>query len=53
LLVLGVGGIPCYVCGVALEEVGNEDLVGVLGVAVGEDVGALEGLVAEAEDVVD
>ena len=35
------------------EEVGHEDLVAVLGVRVGEDVGALECLRGEAEDVVD
>lgn len=39
--------------GVALEEVRHEDLVLVVLVGVGEDVGALEGLRAEAEDVVD
>jgi hypothetical protein len=45
--------IPRNVGGLALEEVGHEDLVRVVGVGVGEDVGALERLVEEAEDVVD
>lgn len=37
-----------------VEEVGHEDAVLVVGVVgVGEDVGALEGLGGEAEDVVD
>lgn len=39
--------------GLAEEEVGHEDLVLVAGVGVGEDVGALERLGREAEDVVD
>ena len=39
--------------GFAEEEVGHEDLVLVRGVGVREDVGALEGLGREAEDVVD
>ena len=37
----------------AEEEVGHEDAVGVFGFGVGEDVGALDGLRGEAEDVVD
>lgn len=37
----------------ALEEVGDEDTVGSLFVAVCENIGALEGLWEEAEDVVD
>ncbi len=39
--------------GLAVEEVRQEDLVLVGGVGVGEDVGALDGLRAVAEDVVD
>ena len=39
--------------GFAEEEVGHEDLVLVAGVCMGEDVGALDGLGREAEDVVD
>jgi hypothetical protein len=45
--------VPRDVCGFAFEEVGHEDLVGVVFVRVGEDIGALEGLIEEAEDVVD
>ena len=37
----------------AEEKVGHEDLEWVVGVCVGEDVGALDGLGGEAEDVVD
>lgn len=39
--------------GFAVEEIGHEDLVLVVLVGVGEDIGALEGLGFEAEDVVD
>ena len=39
--------------GLAVEPVGHEDLVLVVVVAGGEDVGALDGLVEEAEDVED
>lgn len=39
--------------GLAEEEIRHKHLILVGGVGVGEDVGALEGLVAEAEDVVD
>ena len=39
--------------GFAVEEVGDEDLVLVGGIGVGEYVGALDGLIAETEDVVD
>lgn len=39
--------------GLAEEEIRHEDLVLVGGVGVGEDVGALDGLVAVAEDVID
>ena len=39
--------------GFAEEEVGYEDLVLVGAVGMGEDIGALDGLRAEAEDVVD
>ena len=41
--------------GFSEEEIGHEDLVFVarFGVSVGEDVGALDCLVGEAEDVID
>ena len=39
--------------GLAEKEIRHEDLVLVGGVGVGEDIGALDGLVAEAEDVID
>ena len=39
--------------GLAEEEVGHEDLMLVARVGVGENVGALDGLGREAEDVVD
>lgn len=50
-----VGGwrVPRYIGGFALEEIGYVDSVGaILGVAECQDVGALEHLVGEAEDVV-
>ena len=53
LLIFVIRRVPLYLGWVAVEEVRHEDLVGVLGVAVGEDVGALERLRKEAEDVVD
>lgn len=52
-LFLCVGRIPGDVGGGAFEEIGHEDLVLVVFVAMGEDVGALDGLRPEAEDVVD
>jgi hypothetical protein len=52
-VLVGLRRIPRNVGGLALEEVGHEDLVRVVGVGVSEDVGALERLVEEAEDVVD
>ena len=39
--------------GLAKEEIRHEDLVLVGGVGVGEDIGALESLVAESEDIID
>ena len=39
--------------GLAEEEIRHEDLVLVGGVGVGEDVGALERLVAVSEDIID
>ena len=39
--------------GLAEEEIRHEDLVLVRGVGMGEDVGALKGLVAESKDVID
>lgn len=41
------------VCVLALEEIGDEDLILVRFVRMREDVGALQGLWPEAEDVVD
>ena len=52
-LLLVVRRVPADVGRRALEKVGYEDAVRVLLVAVGEDVGALDGLREEAEDVVD
>ena len=52
-LLLGVWGEPGDICIVALEEIRDEDLVLVMFIRGGEDVGALDGLVEEAEDVVD
>jgi hypothetical protein len=48
-----VRGVVADVNGLALEKVGHEDLVLVLLVAGCEDIGALDGLVLEAKDVVD
>jgi hypothetical protein len=45
--------VVANVNGLALEEIGHEDLVLVLIVAGCEDIGTLEGLVLEAKDVVD
>ena len=42
-----------YVCRRAIEEIRHEDLVLVLVVGVGDDIGALEGLVEEPEDIID
>lgn len=53
LLLVRVGREVAVREGFAEEEVGHEDLVLVAGVGVGEDVGALDGLGGEAEDVVD
>ena len=39
--------------GLAEEEIRHEDLVLVGGIGVGEDIGALDGLVAETEYVID
>jgi hypothetical protein len=50
-LLLVVRRIPGDICGLALEEVGHDDAVGLVRVGGGEDVGSLEGLVEEAEDV--
>jgi hypothetical protein len=49
-VVVGLGREPGDVGGLALEEVGHEDAVFLL-VGGGEDVGALEGLGEETEDV--
>lgn len=51
LFFLVIWGVPGDVCGFAFEEIGDDDLVG-FRAGVGEDVGALEGLGEEAEDVV-
>lgn len=50
LVLLGGGGIPRDVGGATLEEVGYEDAVFLVGRR-SEDVGTLDGLVEEAEDV--
>lgn len=50
LVLVGSGGVPGDVGGTAFEEVRNVDAV-FLVVGGGEDVGALDGLVKEAEDV--
>jgi hypothetical protein len=42
-----------YVKGLSVEEVGHEDLVLVVMVTCGEDVGTLKGLRKIAEDIVD
>lgn len=49
-MLLGGRGIPRDVGGAALEEVGNEHAVFLVGRR-SEDVGTLDGLVEEAEDV--
>jgi hypothetical protein len=51
-LFLGVRWIPGNVGGLALEEVGHEDLVLVFFVRMGEDISALDCLGEEAENVV-
>lgn len=53
LLLVGVGRVDRVREGFAEEEVGDEDAVLVGAVGVGEDVGTLDGLGGEAEDVVD
>lgn len=50
LVLVGGGGVPRDVGGAAFEEIGNVDTV-FLVVGGGEDVGALDGLIKEAEDV--
>lgn len=50
LVLIGGGRVPGDVGRLALEEVGHEDAVLLL-VGGGQDVGALDGLVEEAEDV--
>lgn len=51
LLVLVSGGrVPRDIGGLALEEIGHEHAVFLL-VRVGQDIGTLDGLVEEAEDV--
>jgi hypothetical protein len=49
-MLVGLRREPGDVCGLALEEIGDEDAV-FLGGGGGEDVGALQGLGEEAEDV--
>lgn len=53
LLLVVVGRVPRNVGGVALEPIGHEDLVFAVVVGRGEDVGALERLREESENVVD
>lgn len=50
LVFLGGGGIPRDVGGATLEKVGNENAIFLVG-RIGEDVGTLDGLVEETEDV--
>ena len=52
-LVVVVGRVPGDIGGFFAEEARHEDEVAVVFVGVGEDVGALQDLVAEAEDVVE
>lgn len=52
LFVFGGGGwVPRDVGGFAFEEIGDVDAIFLILVGCGEDVGALEGLGEEAEDV--
>ena len=53
LLLVGVGRVPLNGARLALEPVGHEYLVLGVVVAGGQNVGALDGLVEVAEDVVD
>lgn len=53
LVLVRLRRVPRGVGGGALEEIGHVHAVGTVGVAVGEDVGALERLREVAEDVVD
>lgn len=50
LVLIGGGRVPGDIGGAALEEVGDENAVLLLG-GVGEDIGTLDGLVEEAENV--
>jgi hypothetical protein len=52
-VLVGLRRVPRNVGGLALEEIGHEDLVRVILVSIREDVGALQRLIEEAEDVVD
>lgn len=52
-MLLGLGRVPGNVGGFAVEKIRHEDSVLVVLVGVGEQVGALECLCEEAEDVVD
>lgn len=52
-LLLRVRWVPRNVGGLAVKEVRHENLVVVFLVTVGEDVGALQRLREEAEDIVD
>lgn len=51
--VLGVRRVPGNVCRVALKPVGHEDLVLLVLIRGGEDIGTLESLGEEAKDVID
>lgn len=53
LLLLRIRRVILVAQGLAEEEIRHEDLVLVGGIGVGEDIGALESLVAETEDVID
>lgn len=52
-LLVVVRWVPSNVRRLALEEVGNKDLILVFLVGVSEDVGALNGLREESEDIID
>lgn len=53
LFIIVVWRIPFNIRRIAFEEIRDEDLVGVFGVAECKDIGTLYGLREEAEDIVD
>ena len=52
-LLVGVGRVPGDIGRLALEEIGNKDLIVVVSVGGGQDVCTLDCLRVEAEDIVD